>query len=280
MADGTPSVPDGRPSVLDGLRLAYGTLTAVRVGYPSRVDPATFGAAMVLAPATTVPALACWVVLGLLVSWGVLTVWVAAVLALAATALLSRALHLDGLADLADGLTSGHEPGRSLEVMRRGDTGPAGAAALVIVLVLQTACLAALFVHSAGVALGAVALVASRLAPALCARDGIPAARADGLGHGVAGTVSRRAAFALVVVVGLVAGAACWLAVPAASPGARLRLAVGGVVVLLAGVAGALVVRRRALSRLGGVTGDVIGAAIEIALAVALVVATLADNAL
>ena len=78
----------------------------------------------------------------LLTTHGLLPYAVAAVLALVAAALLSRALHLDGLADLADGLTSGHDRERSLEVMRRGDTGPAGAAALVLVLGLDAACLA------------------------------------------------------------------------------------------------------------------------------------------
>ena len=42
------------------------------------------------------------------------------------------------------GSPPGHDPARSLEVMRRGDTGPAGAAALVLVLLLDAACLTVL----------------------------------------------------------------------------------------------------------------------------------------
>ena len=57
-------------------------------------------------------------------------------------AFLTRGLHLDGLADTADGLAASYDRQRALDVMRRGDTGPAGAATLVLVLLLQAAALA------------------------------------------------------------------------------------------------------------------------------------------
>jgi adenosylcobinamide-GDP ribazoletransferase len=198
---------------------------------------------------------------------------VAAVLAIVVPALLSRALHHDGLADLADGLTSGHDRERSLEVMRRGDTGPAGATALVLVLGLDAACLAALLTDATGAVLAATALVASRLAPAICARHGIPPAREEGLGHGVAGTVSRRALAALVLAVCVAAGAIA--ALPAVAGGRPWwTTALAAAAVALAAAAGAMATRHHAVRRLGGVTGDVIGAAIEIALATGLVVAS------
>ncbi|HET7800053.1 MAG TPA: adenosylcobinamide-GDP ribazoletransferase, partial [Humibacillus xanthopallidus] len=126
----------------DSWRLAVGTFTALPVRAPHTVDRRTLGGAMLLAPLTTAPVVLTWVVLALLTTRGLLPYAVAAVLALVVPALLSRALHLDGLADLADGLTSGHDRERSLEVMRRGNTGPAGATALVLVLGLDAACLA------------------------------------------------------------------------------------------------------------------------------------------
>jgi hypothetical protein len=43
----------------------------------------------------------------------------AAVLAITAAALLTRALHLDGLADFADGLGSGRPAGDALAIMKR-----------------------------------------------------------------------------------------------------------------------------------------------------------------
>ena len=62
--------------------------------------------------------------------------------ALGALALGSRALHLDGLSDVADGLTASYDRERSLAVMKGGTAGPAGVAALVIVLGTQAAALA------------------------------------------------------------------------------------------------------------------------------------------
>ena len=262
----------------DAWRLAVGTFTALPVEPPGRVDRAVLGRAMLLAPLTCAPAAVLWSAFGALSTTGWAPAGVVAVLALVVTALLSRALHLDGLADLADGLTSGHDPARSLQVMRRGDTGPAAAAALVLVLLLDTACLTVLLGSATGTTLAVVALVASRLACAVCARDGIPPARPEGLGQGVAGTVGRSRLVGLVVSVG--AGAAVvstWLSRPGV---AWWAAALAGLAVVLTAAAAAVVVRRQAVRRLGGVTGDVFGAAIEVALATALVTATVALTAL
>ena len=54
-------------------------------------------------------------------------------------ALGTRALHLDGLADTVDGLGSGWDRDRALKIMRRGDIGPMGVVALVIMIGLQAA---------------------------------------------------------------------------------------------------------------------------------------------
>lgn len=260
-------------------RFALGTLTALPVRPPQRVDRPVVGLAMLLAPVTTIPATLAWVAASAAVGAGLLPAAVAAVLALLATALLSRALHLDGLADLADGLTSGHDQGRSLEVMRRGNTGPAGAAALVLVLLLDAACLAGLVGSARGTALAVVALVASRLACAVCTRDGIPPARPEGLGEGVAATVSRGrlgAAVTAVAVLAAVAGVGAHALTARGTSASWLSAAAFSVAVVLAAVVAALATRRHAVRRLGGITGDVIGAAIEVSLGAALVVATIA----
>ena len=59
-----------------------------------------------------------------------------AVVAVTTLALGSRAFHLDGLADTADGLTASYDRERSLAVMRTGAAGPAGVVAVVLVSVL------------------------------------------------------------------------------------------------------------------------------------------------
>ena len=101
----------------DGWRLRAGTFLVIPVRPPDRVDRTVAGRAMVLAPATAFPAAAVWLGLGLVARNGWLTPLLAAGLAVTTTALLSRAMHLDGLADLADGLTSGPSRSRALEVM-------------------------------------------------------------------------------------------------------------------------------------------------------------------
>ncbi len=254
----------------DGWRLAWGTFTALRVPPPSAVDAAVAGRAMLLAPLTVLPAALVWLVLGVGARTDLSAPLVAAALALVTTAALSRAMHLDGLADTADGLTSGYDRERALTVMRRGDTGPAGAAALVLPLLVQAAALSACLATDAGVALALVALVASRVAPAVLCRAGVPSARPAGLGATVAGSVSVGGLVGVVAAVTVIASAAAVLVFGGGA-------AVGVVVVVATAVAAAAVVARRAVARFGGVTGDVIGAAIETALAGALVVAATAS---
>lgn len=263
----------------DAWRLAVGTFTALPVEQPERVDRSVLGRAMLLAPLTTGPLALVWLVVGVVSSRGWAPAPVLAVLALVVAALVSRALHLDGLADLADGLTSGHDPARSLEVMRRGDTGPAGAAAVVLVLLLDAACLAVLLGSAAGAALALVALVASRLACAVCARDGIPAAREEGLGQGVSGTVARSGLVGLVAAVGAVS-AGVGVALASLTQVPSWAAAPGAVLVVLTCATAAVATRAHAVRRLGGVTGDVIGAALEISLATGLVTASVLVTAL
>lgn len=68
----------------------------------------------------------------------------AAFLALIATAMVTGALHEDGLADAADGLFVHGTPERKLEIMRDSRTGGFGALALVLITGLKAAALSAL----------------------------------------------------------------------------------------------------------------------------------------
>lgn len=249
--------------LVTGVRLSVGTLTVVPVGalmHPSR-RAATV--AMTVAPLAAVPlgglvlvVAGCGVVVGLPAP-------VVAVLVVTSIALGTRAMHLDGLADTVDGLGAGWDRERALAVMKQGDVGPMGAAALVLLLLLQTAALTFVLARPFGYVLAAVALAVSRGACALaCLRD-IPSARSTGLGAAVAGSVPPPAAF----VVGI--GSAIALAVGATAAGLPWWLGVAAVVVAAATVG---LVVRTAVRVFGGVTGDVMGAAIEIAWTTMLVV--------
>jgi adenosylcobinamide-GDP ribazoletransferase len=245
--------------------MAVGTLTVVPVRAPV-VDRVTAGRAMVLAPLV---GLLLWLpVTALLWLAGEagLSPLLAAALGVGLLALFTRAMHLDGLADTADGLGSGRPSDGALEVMRRGDVGPFGVVALLLVLLVQVAALAQLVsAGHGGLGVGA-ALVVSRLALPLACLRGIPAARPDGLGSVVAGSVSRPMALvaALLAVAALAALAAATRADPVLPAVALLGL--------LAGIA----VGWRAVRRLGGITGDVLGALVEVTLTAALVAACLA----
>ncbi len=248
-------------------RLALGTLTAVPVRPPSHVDRDTAGLAMVLAPLATLP-------LGLAVG---LVVWsgrllglpalAVGLLAIGALTLGSRAFHVDGLADTADGLTASYDRERSLAVMKSGAAGPAGVAAVVVVLGLQATALAAISGQDRGPVLAGVLVCASRAALAITCARGVPSARADGLGSSHAESVPRLVALAAWIATGAACAAASAWAV-----GSWCQVVVGLAVAALAVV----LVVRRAIRRLGGVTGDIYGAAIEIALATLLLAATTA----
>jgi len=188
-----------------------------------------------------------------------------AVLAIAALALLTRGLHLDGLADLADGLGSGKPRDEALDIMRKSDIGPMGVVTVLFAVLLQVAALAHLGATWRGGLALVVAATTGRLAITWACRAGVPAARPDGLGALVAGTV--RLAVAVVTTAALVAAAAA-----TSADGARYGLTLAGGVV--AGLAVAWALRRHAVRRLGGITGDVLGAVAEVATTVTLVVAT------
>lgn len=243
-----------------GLRLALTTFTVapVRAG---RVDRATAGVAMSLAPLVGA---ALGAVLGG-AGLGLRALGAPALVAGGVTVglglLLTRGLHVDGLADTVDGLGSYADPAGTLEIMKKPDVGPFGVAAIVIVLLLQTACAAAVLTRPWPAALAAVvaATAAGRAAVTWACREGVPAARPDGLGAMVAGTVRWPATLGALALVAV-------LALPAA-PG---RPGQGPAAVAVALVAAALLVRH-VVRRAGGVTGDVFGAVVEVAVSVAYV---------
>lgn len=177
---------------------------------------------------------------------------VAGFLTVGVVALATRGMHLDGLADVADGLGCYGPPERALKVMKDGGAGPFGVVSLIVVLGAQAAALP----HTHwGVVL--LAFATSRAAFGICCMRGVPAARPEGLGALVAGTQRP------LMVIGT------WVVLAAAGIPLGWRAVVG------VAVAGALVwlLVKHTGKRFGGITGDVLGAAAEIALLTVLVVA-------
>jgi adenosylcobinamide-GDP ribazoletransferase len=249
----------------NAVRLAVGTFTVIPVPPPTRLDRPTARLAMIIAPVATLPIGAAVAVAGVVGGLLALPSLVTAALAIGVSAVGSRGLHLDGLADTADGLSASYDRARSLEVMRRGNTGPIGAATLVLVLILQVAATASLLDRPWGaLALGGL-ICLSRTSLLITCAAGVPAARTDGLGAAVAGVVPRPLTGAGVL---LAAAAASGLLALTGSP-----WWLGAVAVLLASLT-VLALVARCLRRFGGVTGDVLGAGIEVSLALLLVVAT------
>ena len=188
----------------------------------------------------------------------------AAVLAIGILALLTGGLHLDGLADTADGLGSRRARDEALAIMRRSDVGPFGVAALLFTVLVQITALATVSPGWPGAGAVLLAAVTGRVAVVLATGPGTPAARPDGFGALVAGATSVRARItAGAILLGLAAVAG----VLTGGPEAALR----GTGAALAGLAAADLVRRGARRRIGGMTGDVFGAQIELATATVLV---------
>lgn len=175
------------------------------------------------------------------------TILLAAAAAVATLTLLTGALHLDGLADSADGLLGRGDAERRLAVMRDPRLGSYGVAALVVVLVLQFAALASMSPGRALIGL-VIAGALSRLAT-LGVLSFVPYVRESGLGN-VAFDRRRRGVDMLVgaAITGLVCALDWKHALVAA---------------LLVAIA-TLTVVALARRRLGGATGDICGATAEL----------------
>jgi adenosylcobinamide-GDP ribazoletransferase len=162
-------------------------------------------------------------------------------------AFITRGFHLDGLADLADGIGGGYTPARRLEIMKDSATGAFGALALVFAILLKVSAIYSIIMAKNWLVLAIVPAL-GRFAIVVCAYKS-SCARTGGLAkssieHMTRGTVVAAASFAIVFTL---------LLVP------RLALAF-----MATAITGPLLVRALAHRFLGGVTGDIFGAANEL----------------
>ncbi len=262
------SAPVSRTPSPDGLRFAFGTLTVFPVKV-TRWDREAARVGMLCAPLAGLAVGAAAAGTGLLLLFLGAGSLLAAVATAAVPAVLTRGLHLDGLADTADGLGSGKPAEGALRIMKQSDIGPFGVLALLFTLLAQVAALAQAYDGSwaRGALAAVVSATAARLALTLAARAGVPAARPEGLGAAVAGVVPTAAALGAAAAVTLAAAAAGALLGPYSV--VRTALAV------LCAAAAAELLLRHCVRRFGGVTGDVFGGVAETAATTALVVSVL-----
>lgn len=247
-------------------RAAVSTFTILPAGGPAEIDQAMAGRIVLWLPVTGV-------LLGAVASGGMLAVeatghgvtrrLLSAAVALTILGVLTGGLHLDGLADTADGLGSRKPRDQALDIMRKSDVGPMGVSALLFVLLLELFALAELPDWRVSAVALTASVVTGRVAVVLA--TGLPPARPEGFGTLIAGATTRRSrlavALALLATVAAVGAAAGWPV-----------LVWRGVAAVVVGLAAAGLLQRTAGRRLGGTTGDVFGALIEVATGTTLLV--------
>lgn len=174
-------------------------------------------------------------------------VGVAAALVLALGALLTGAMHEDGLADSCDGLWGGWTRERRLEIMKDSHIGSYGVMGLLLVTLARWSAVVGLL--QAGEWAPLIAAAALSRAPMAALLAGLPNAR----GHGLSAAVGRPGMGAACVAVGVALGLALALAGPA------------GLIAAAAAAATTLGLGALARRKIGGQTGDILGASQQLA---------------
>jgi adenosylcobinamide-GDP ribazoletransferase len=173
-----------------------------------------------------------------------------AVVVVIAGVLLTRGLHLDGLADWADGFWGSRERDRTLVIMKDSSIGTFGAVAVFCVLLAKWAGVAALISRGGAAWLMAALMIARTMQVWLAVAH--PYARpAGGTAAAFVNGATRRhlrAALASCVVLLLAVG----------------RLDLTWLVALALAIAVTWAFGRRCRRRVGGVTGDLLGACSEL----------------
>ncbi len=171
---------------------------------------------------------------------------IAAFVIVATSAILTGGLHIDGLADTADGLFLWGDRERRLTVMRDPHVGSYGVAAVVLVILGKYAALSVMIEPQRGRGILVAAVIARALILVAAGMAGY--ARPEGTGRIVIEATTLRDAIgaaALALMIG-------W----AGRGGA-------GVVAAIVAIGLAWGLTRVAVARLGGVTGDTLGALVE-----------------
>lgn len=229
-------------------RTATAFLTRVPMPHPDRPKPVNFARAHRVFP---VVGAAIGIAVGL-VYMGLLTLGLpnlgAAALALGASAILTGALHEDGLADIADGFGGGRDKAAKLEIMLDSRLGTYGTLILLVSFTAKASALAVLPVAAILPSLMASHALARGILPVLAMI--LPNARKEGL-SATAGTPTPSTAAIAVSLAFVIAFLALpWIAALSAA---------------FAAAASAVAVAAVAQRQIGGQTGDVLGGVEQVA---------------
>jgi adenosylcobinamide-GDP ribazoletransferase len=252
MSDDTepPSEVSQRFRPFAGFLVSLRFLTRLPVPFVRRLDPPPLHAAMSMFPVAGALVGALTGVSLVLCRLAGLPDFFAAAVALGAGAMITGALHEDGLADVADGFGGGGTREQRLDIMRDSRIGAYGALALCIMTLARASLYVALLElpPTATILLLASAAAFSRALMVDLMWATRPA-RPDGLSV-AAGRPSRNTTLLALSIGGIGAGTtASYVLAPAA-----------GVLALIAGGVALALVRALAMRKIGGQTGDVIGA--------------------
>lgn len=172
-----------------------------------------------------------------------------AALTLAAWALITGVLHLDGLADTADACLGGFgDRERTLTIMKDPRSGPAAIAAVVLLLLIKyAALLAVIATDSLWPLVITIPVLARTLVVALFVST--PYVRQEGIGSVTTANMARIPAIVVITII--------FVAMP-------ILFRINGALLLVAMLTTGFFLRGWMLRRIGGTTGDTAGALIEL----------------
>ena len=171
----------------------------------------------------------------------------AAALALGASAILTGALHEDGLADIADGFGGGRDRAAKLEIMRDSRLGTYGALILLVSFAAKSSALAAIPDGYVVPALIAAHALARGILPFMSLN--LPYARNDGLARNAGQPDLSTAGFAIIFALLLALLSLSWS-----------NALLSALAAALSGLGIAWLAQRQ----IGGQTGDVLGGAEQV----------------
>jgi adenosylcobinamide-GDP ribazoletransferase len=232
---------------LDDLRTAVAFLTRLPMRHPEGAIPQNFARAYRVFPLVGAGIGGAVGLLCLALRASGLPGLAAAALALGGSAILTGALHEDGLADVADGFGGGRDPAARLEIMRDSRLGTYGALILMVSFAAKLSALAALPDAYLVQSLIAAHALARGVLPAMSLR--LPYARKDGLAANAGRPDSTTGATAGAIALGIALLSLPW---------------VGALCAALVVSACAIGMAWLAQRQIGGQTGDLLGGAEQV----------------